>query len=182
MINWLKRLVAGRELDELERWRVECNQARRWLGEFPDVISALDHLSASAACGFRNISALRDEMRRRRDANPGPFTAASAQHQRPVRVYPAPVGRGRWEPRSMVELHPGVTTIRQHLTSQAGWTDEAVTAAERAVATDWDVANVNDAMLAHIHSTAEWRACNVHSEPAPGRIDYRFLGVTGEES
>jgi hypothetical protein len=76
MLRWLKRkitwAVAGRELAELERWRVECNQMRRWLAEFPDVCDALDHLSRTAR-GYENpefITVLRDYMRCRRDAKP----------------------------------------------------------------------------------------------------------------
>jgi hypothetical protein len=74
MICWLKRkiawAVAGRDLAELERWRVECDQLLRWLAEFRDVCDALDHLGRTAR-GYENpefITVLRDHMRRRRDA------------------------------------------------------------------------------------------------------------------
>jgi hypothetical protein len=74
MIGWLKRkiawAVAGRELAELERWRVECGAAERWLAEFPDVRYALDYVKDSVLYGGLDISRLRDQMRRRRDATP----------------------------------------------------------------------------------------------------------------
>ncbi|MBB3258209.1 hypothetical protein F4827_003077 [Paraburkholderia bannensis] len=44
MIGWLKHLIAGRELDELQRWRVEARETQRWLGEFHEVDVALTHL------------------------------------------------------------------------------------------------------------------------------------------
>jgi hypothetical protein len=67
MIGWLRRLVAGRELAELERWRVECRQVRRWMAEFPDVCTALDHLEAFASGRhYRGLSEVREGMRNRR--------------------------------------------------------------------------------------------------------------------
>ncbi|WGS53558.1 hypothetical protein LFL96_21095 [Paraburkholderia sp. D15] len=48
MLNWLKWKIAGRELAELERWRFECAQARRWLVGFPETSVALDWLSKVA--------------------------------------------------------------------------------------------------------------------------------------
>lgn len=124
MIRWLKKIVAGRELVELERWRVESSYARRWLGEFPDVIAALDYLSAAASFGYGNISRVRDEMRARRGGN---------LHRG---YQPASTGKPMPPP-------PGPVT-------------------------DWDVAE-RDAEDAFRHH-------------ANGRVDYRFLGVTGEES
>lgn len=69
MLNWLKRLVAGRELAELDRWRVEFEQAERWLAEFPDVAMALGNIRRSIAGNemFYDMPALRDRMRMRRD-------------------------------------------------------------------------------------------------------------------
>lgn len=46
MIEWLKWLVAGKELEELERWRVKWEIYRRWLSEFPHVGMALDNMKA----------------------------------------------------------------------------------------------------------------------------------------
>lgn len=46
MLNWLKWLIAGKELAELERWRVEWQSYRRWLSEFPDVAETLDNMKA----------------------------------------------------------------------------------------------------------------------------------------
>jgi hypothetical protein len=67
MIGWLRRLVAGREVAELERWRVECRQVRRWMAEFPDVCTALDHLEAFASGRhYRGLSEVRECIRNRR--------------------------------------------------------------------------------------------------------------------
>lgn len=93
MIRWLRNrlawLVAEREMAELERWRVECDQVRRWMAEFPDVCTALDHLEAFASGRpYRGLSEVREGMRRRRDV----FVRMVA----PV-VYPAP-GLNGWRP------------------------------------------------------------------------------------
>ena len=68
MLEWLKWKIAGREMAELERWRVEWHQARRWIGEFPDARDALDRLrqEVDGVVPF-DISRLRDNMRARRD-------------------------------------------------------------------------------------------------------------------
>lgn len=65
MIAWLKWKLAGRELAELERWRIHCGEAQRWFAEFPEVAIALDYVQRSAAgarTGF--IQRVRGEMRR----------------------------------------------------------------------------------------------------------------------
>jgi hypothetical protein len=184
MINWLKRRIAWRELDELERWKVAESSLRQWLAEFPDVRDTLDHLRVVAAGSVGlNESKLRERLRVRRDfmrkfdetiASLTPRTMTATELDWLASIPPVD--------RDEAYRRCGVKSMRQVKIEDEGWTDGAVADAERKVATDWDVANVNDAMLAHIHSTSEWLACNVHSEPAPGRIDYRFLGVTGEES
>lgn len=46
MINWLKWLVAGKEMQELYRWRVKWQEYRRWLAEFDEVGVTLDNLKA----------------------------------------------------------------------------------------------------------------------------------------
>lgn len=52
-------------LEELHRWRVNAEEARRWLAEFPDVAIALDHVQRCAA-GVENpefIADVRERMR-----------------------------------------------------------------------------------------------------------------------
>ena len=44
MINWLKWMVAGKELKELERWRVQWQRHRQWFAEFEVASVALDHM------------------------------------------------------------------------------------------------------------------------------------------
>ena len=66
IIEWLKRLIAGREMDELDRWRVRWHETRRWLAEFPDAASALDHLLQQVdGVHMLDIRILRDNMRER---------------------------------------------------------------------------------------------------------------------
>lgn len=48
MLRWLARRLAGRELAELERWRVYCGEAERWFAEFPEVRVALEHVRLQA--------------------------------------------------------------------------------------------------------------------------------------
>ncbi len=35
MIEWLKHLIARREMDALHRYRVACSLARQWNGQIP---------------------------------------------------------------------------------------------------------------------------------------------------
>lgn len=99
MLNWLKWIIAGRGLAELERWRVSCAEAQRWLSEFPDAFSALGHVRGEATLsGGANLPRLRETMRNRRAAKPSPFTVA------PI-VYPAPALRG-WYPKRATPLTP----------------------------------------------------------------------------
>lgn len=75
MPEWLKWLVAGKELEELYKWRSEWEEYRRWLAEFPQVAMALDNMrseingEALDAChppgrnGPWTIRGLRDRMR-----------------------------------------------------------------------------------------------------------------------
>lgn len=68
MKNWLKRLFAGKELDELERWRVMADEQRRWLNEFPDIAMALDSLIADGkGLDGTNVQQLRENIRMVRD-------------------------------------------------------------------------------------------------------------------
>ena len=48
MRQWLKWIIAPKEMAELERWRVEWQTHRRWLAEFDHVGVALDNLKAEA--------------------------------------------------------------------------------------------------------------------------------------
>lgn len=66
-MEWLKWKIAGDEIDELHRWRMHWNDTRRWLVDFEDAISALDHLRQQVD-GVRmiDIQRLRDNMRARR--------------------------------------------------------------------------------------------------------------------
>lgn len=124
MFEWLKRLVAQRELEELDRWRVECVEARRWFAEFPEVTHALDYL-ASFAKGVEGgrIDQARERMRNMR--------AISTPRWTPL---PTP------EPKLVI------------LPATGPWVHQFA---------------------------AEWRAAS-HDEPGRG-VDYRFLGITGEE-
>lgn len=66
MLNWLKWLIAGEEMRELERWRVQWEQHRRWFAEFPDAADALDHMQQEVSGDYRRwIAFLRDDMRER---------------------------------------------------------------------------------------------------------------------
>ena len=67
MLEWLKWKIAGREMAELERWRVQWHDTRRWLAEFRDAADALDHLRHEVK-GVRlfDIQRLRDNMRARK--------------------------------------------------------------------------------------------------------------------
>lgn len=52
---------------ELNRWRVGWQEARRWLAEFPEVSTALEHLKDDAeGTGGADISSTREAMRQRR--------------------------------------------------------------------------------------------------------------------
>lgn len=66
---------------ELNRWRVNAEEARRWLAEFPDVAIALNHVMRCAA-GVENpefIANVRDAMRRRRNGELSGKVAALAR-------------------------------------------------------------------------------------------------------
>ena len=70
MREWLKWLVARKEMAELSRWNVQWNEHRRWLAEFPDAAIALDHLKEEVTgdyqCTTCDLRDLRDAMRVRR--------------------------------------------------------------------------------------------------------------------
>lgn len=66
MIDWLKRLIARQELDELNRWRMHWWEARQFLGENKDVREALDYLRCSAK-GYEKTPFIRDVRDRMRE-------------------------------------------------------------------------------------------------------------------
>jgi hypothetical protein len=70
MMTWLKWLIAGREMAELERWRSTALDARRWFSEFRDVAEALDYVrqQATGEGPQEFIDVVRRRMRDRRDA------------------------------------------------------------------------------------------------------------------
>ena len=58
----------AKRTDELYRWRSAWEEHRRWLAEFPDVATALDHMQARAeGTGGTDISRMREVMRARRN-------------------------------------------------------------------------------------------------------------------
>ena len=46
LVEWVKWRVAPREMEELERWRIQWEEHRRWFAEFPIAAVTLDHLKA----------------------------------------------------------------------------------------------------------------------------------------
>lgn len=182
MIGWLKRsiawAVASAELQELERWRVECSQAERWFSEFPDVVAALDHLKRCAR-GVENplfISDVRDAMRRRRDraAKPGPFSMAALVPPRTMTPAEVEAFARKWDsaPRFYGPL-------------------KSASLAELEAATDWDVA----AQVVSDLERARERVCDAVDNalanppthftgltaPAPRRVAYKFLSPGCDE-
>lgn len=85
-----RRAGSARDFAELERWRTQWHEYRRWLAEFPEVAMALDNLRAEVlgkesldAChppgdeGPWTVDGLRYKMRERR--KPLPITAATTR-------------------------------------------------------------------------------------------------------
>lgn len=79
MLHFLKRLIAGKELAELQRYRSCVANARTWLAEFPDASDVLDHVQA-VADGRRGdaIAVLHMRMDIRRDGPPRPARLVEA--------------------------------------------------------------------------------------------------------
>jgi len=44
MKNFIKRLIAGKELNELNRWKVYWQEYRQWLANYPTIAMTLDNL------------------------------------------------------------------------------------------------------------------------------------------
>lgn len=88
IVNELKYLIAGKELEKLDSYKILTMQYRQWLAEFPDVVSALDNLQVAVhgrpflerqTHTLLSISDLRETMRARppafidRDGEYSPF-------------------------------------------------------------------------------------------------------------
>ncbi len=153
MFEWLKRLVARRELEELDRWRVECVEARRWFAEFPEVAHALDYLArfAKGTDGGR-IDQARERMRNMR------------AFMEPMRVAPEHAYQA-WTDNFAAEWRAGSHEWAQ----PCRW---VFTEPERGV---YQSANLGEKPAPSGSYSEEF---TLHAD---GRIDYRFLGMTGEE-
>lgn len=69
---WLRRLVAGPDLDELERWRMAHSQASQWFVDFPDARDVLRWVHDGAkGKECLSIYQLRDLARARADRTRG---------------------------------------------------------------------------------------------------------------
>ena len=76
--HWLKWKLARKELDELHRWRIQCNEYSRWLAEFEDIRETLESLEAEVKQKNRYmmmtpngpwvVSTLREVLRKRKKA------------------------------------------------------------------------------------------------------------------
>jgi hypothetical protein len=64
MIEWLKWRIARREMEELEQWRIEWEEHRRWFAEFKSVAVVLDRMKSEVdGQPVRSVSAVRDSLR-----------------------------------------------------------------------------------------------------------------------
>ncbi|WP_175683853.1 hypothetical protein [Burkholderia cenocepacia] len=153
MFEWLKRLVARRELEELDRWRVECVEARRWFGEFPEVSHALDYLAGFAkGTGGGRIDQAREKMRSMRAADVA--RASSNPFLAPLRV-PKEHSDPAW-----IERFAGE------------WRDASHESLGRCIA------RFEHPIFDFSRPPVLPGAANVERD---GGVDYRFLGMTGEE-
>lgn len=130
MMRWLRErlawLVAGRELAELGRWRVEWSETRRWLAEFDDAADALDHLDRIANGRHHDgLMALRDRMRKRRD------------HMRKLDDALATL---RWSPGVGVSEFTREWRMASATAPMVELRSASLADLEAAAATDWDVA------------------------------------------
>jgi hypothetical protein len=162
MIRWLKRqiarAVAGAELAELERWRVEWSETRRWLAEFNDAADALDHLDRIAKGRHHDgLIALRDRLRRRRDAKPGSFStslldlvpAGGPSHAELDRLAAIPVMgddqiaefKRKFREAPIVHPAPGLNRWYPARPTRVTSSLKVAPLEELDAATDWDVAN-----------------------------------------
>ena len=64
LLEWLKWQIAKKEMAELDRWRIEWHDHRRWFAEFQVTATAFDHLKARVEGEpVTNISTVRDSCR-----------------------------------------------------------------------------------------------------------------------
>ncbi len=64
-MEWLKRLIARKELEELDSWRLQWHEHRRWMAEFGHVALTLDHMKANVdGEPVSSIHIVRDSMRK----------------------------------------------------------------------------------------------------------------------
>jgi hypothetical protein len=167
MMGWLKRAiawaVAGDDLAELSRWRLESKEMRRWMAEFPDVCTALDHIERFATgLTYRGLTEVREAMRNRRDAHPALFELTLSRDLTPGEVD------------EFKHLWRGATNLR------------TAPLAELESATDWDVATqyVRD-FQEFIDEDFERTHAAIMADPpthftglfppAPRRVAYKFL-------
>ena len=65
LIERLKWLVAPKEMEELDRWRIQWHEHRRWFAEFPVAAVTLDHMKATVdGEPITGIHVVRDSCRR----------------------------------------------------------------------------------------------------------------------
>ena len=64
LVEWLKWRVAPKEMEELERWRIQWHEHRRWFAEFPISAVVLDRLKAKVdGDPVSSIHVVRDSCR-----------------------------------------------------------------------------------------------------------------------
>ena len=82
LVEWVKWRVAPREMEELERWRIQWEEHRRWFAEFPIAAVTLDHLKAKVEREpVTSIHVVRDSCRSA-DAKVQDWQAYTAPPQR----------------------------------------------------------------------------------------------------
>ena len=65
MLEWLKWRIAYKEMQELQNWRMEWHQHRRWFAEFPIAGFVLDRMQAKIdGEPLNSISDARDSWRK----------------------------------------------------------------------------------------------------------------------
>lgn len=204
MLQWLKWLVAGKELAELERWRVECMAAEQWLAEFDDARHALQYVSGAAqGSNVESLQWLRDGMRKRRD-HVRKFDAAHAEVTRDL---PPPDLRGKfhvYRDGRLVDVLPACEPHVPLIDGNALLPRTMSPAELDALAKDWRrtwdspmqmrdpaaraVADL-DAAIDHVLSLPADRLPPLYDglvtrpEPEPDRVAYRFLSAEcGDQS
>lgn len=65
----IKYLIAGKDLEELHRYRIATQEAARWLGpDFPEVEKTADWIESRAKLkGAHHISTFREQLREGRN-------------------------------------------------------------------------------------------------------------------